>query len=80
MRADNAIDHVFANCYSHHVPPYDDKHKAWMNYHVRWFRATDTTARLVVTDWPNDTVPGATVGRELMINFVEVQPYLDRDR
>ena len=75
---DRAIDHVFANSYSHHVEPYDRQHKAWMNYHVRLFRATGTTARLFVSDWNHGAEAGKTTGQELMINFIEVQPYFER--
>ena len=52
-------------------------HRFWMNYHWRLFRAKADTARLVISDWTNDSEPGGNIDQELMFNFVEVQPYLD---
>ncbi|HUT73244.1 MAG TPA: hypothetical protein VM221_00215, partial [Armatimonadota bacterium] len=46
-----SVQHVFANCYSHHLAPYDAEHRAWMNFHRKLFRATSDTARLTVSDW-----------------------------
>lgn len=34
------------------------------------------SARLTVSDWTTDAEPGGPVGRELMFNFIEIQPYL----
>jgi len=79
VRAERTIDHVFANCYSHHVAPFDNKHKAWMNYHVRVFRATGPTARLIISDWRSNSDPGGPIGQALRVNFVEVQPYFEPD-
>ncbi|MBN1346274.1 MAG: hypothetical protein JXQ73_26540 [Phycisphaerae bacterium] len=75
--AGKSFQHVFANCYSHHYPPYDQQHKAWMNYHWIVFRATAPEARIEITDWADPTTPGGPIGQELMMNFLEVQPYLD---
>jgi hypothetical protein len=71
------IQHVFPNCYSHHHGPFDDKNKAWMNYHQRVFRAKGDKTRLTITDWASATDAGGPVGQELMLNFIEVQPYLE---
>jgi hypothetical protein len=49
-----------------------------MNYHWRVFRATATQARLTVSDWASDQDPGGPEDQELMFNFIEVQPYLER--
>ena len=70
-----SFQHVFANCYSHHWGPFDDQHRAWMNYHWVVFRATHTEAGLHLSDWASDREPGGPIGQELMMNFVEVQPY-----
>jgi len=60
----------------------------WMNYHWRVFRAKSLTARLTVTDWKDQLQPGewhwhdasgTRVGQELVINFLELQPYLGKD-
>jgi len=73
---ERSFQHVFHNCYSHHLGPYDDKHYAWMNYHWRIFRATGAEGRLTICDWATPDDPGGPVGQELMFNFVEVQPYV----
>jgi len=52
-------------------------HRFWQNFHWRVFRAKETAAKLVVSDWRTATVPGGPAGQELMFNFVEVQPYLE---
>ena len=70
-----SFQNVFANCYSHHWGPFDDKHRAWMNYHWVIFRATHTEAALRISDWASERAPGGPTGQELMMNFVEVQPY-----
>jgi len=75
--ANKTIQHVFPNCYSHHHGAFDDKNKAWMNYHERVFRSKGDKARLTITDWASATDAGGPVGQELMVNFVEVQPYLE---
>ena len=46
----------------------------WITYHWKVFRAKDTTAKLTVSDWPNDKGDG-DFGREQTFNFIEVQPY-----
>ena len=57
--------------------PFTRDHPFHMNYHWRRFRATGTTAELTVSDWVGDDEPGGPVGRQLMVNFIEIQPYLD---
>ena len=49
----------------------------WLNFHWYIFRATDTSARVTVSDWSDTDDPGGPIGQELMFNFVEVQPYLE---
>ncbi|NOZ22390.1 MAG: hypothetical protein GXP25_15020, partial [Planctomycetes bacterium] len=53
------------------------KNRYWMNYHYLQFRATGPTARLTITDWKDDKTPGGPVGQELMVNWIEVQPYVE---
>jgi len=48
----------------------------WINFHWRLFKANSNRAKLVISDWVTDTEPGGPVGQELMLNFVEIQPYL----
>jgi len=47
----------------------------WITYHWKVFRATGTTAKLVVSDWPNDTDATGAFGQEQTFNFLEIQPY-----
>jgi hypothetical protein len=72
---ERSFQHVFANCYSHHLPPFDDQHKAWMNYHFRVFRAKATEAEVVLSDWASPEAAGGPVGQESAVNFVQVQPW-----
>ena len=62
-----------------------------MNYHRLVFRANGPTARLTLCDWADPSTglagsrqagsgqatPGGPVGQETLINFVEIQPYLE---
>lgn len=68
---------VFHNCYSHTHGVYDAKRPAWMNYHWMLFRARDKQATLKISDWTGPRQPGGPVGQELMMNYVQVQPYDD---
>ena len=72
---EKCFDFVIANCYSHHHGPFDQNNKAWMNYHWRIFRPKDTTARLTIKDWAGEDKPGGPVGKQLICNYVMVQPY-----
>ena len=67
--------HIYANCYSHHLEPFDNKHKFWMHYHFMVFRPGASSSRLEVSDWVGDE-PGGPIGQELMYNFIEIQPYI----
>ena len=77
---EKSFQHVFANCYSHHHGPFDAQHRAWMNYRWLVFRAKGAEATLKISDWAGPTTPGGPAGQELMINFVQVQPYDERPR
>lgn len=39
------------------------------------FRATAREARLVFSDWTNETTPGGAVGRTVTLNYISVNPY-----
>jgi hypothetical protein len=64
------------NNYAHGLGPFNDQHKAWMNYHYHVFRAARPTATLTISDWLGPAQPGGPIGQELMYNFIEAQPYL----
>jgi len=72
---ERSFQHVFANCYSHHHGPFNREHHAWMNYHWIVFRPKAREATLEISDWSRDGKPAGSVGQELMMNFVQVQPY-----
>ncbi len=66
-------DQCFAEMYASNPEP---KIPVWITYHWKVFRAKGTTARLTVSDWPDDE-PTGPFGLEQTFNFVEVQPYWD---
>jgi hypothetical protein len=49
----------------------------WVNTHFRLFRAKSPTAALRISDWATPDAPGGPVGQELMLNFIELQPYFE---
>jgi len=66
---------VFPNCYDHHIERYGDR-KTYFNFFRQVFRATSATAELTISDWASASDPGGPAGQELLINFVQIQPYL----
>lgn len=77
MIPEKCFQFAIPNNYAHHVGAFNDRHRFWMNYHHRVFRAKSSTAYLTVSDWLAETEPAGPIGQELMLNFVEVQPYLE---
>jgi len=57
--------------------PFNKGNSLYVTYHRVIFRATASDARLVVSDWQGDINPGGPIGRRLMHNFFEVQPYFE---
>jgi hypothetical protein len=49
----------------------------WITYHWNVFRAKGPTAKVVVSDWPDDRQAAGAFGQEQVFNFVEIQPYHD---
>jgi hypothetical protein len=49
----------------------------WVNMHFRLFRAKSPTAALRISDWAAADAPGGPIGQELMLNFIELQPYFE---
>ena len=62
----------FTEMYASNPEP---KIPVWITYHWKVFRARNTTARLVVSDWPKVNQPGVSVGLEQTFNFVEIETY-----
>ena len=74
----NSFQFSFPSNYSHTLGKFNRQYPYWMNYHWRVFRAKDVSGNLIIQDWKSKDNPGGTVGQELMVNFIEIQPYLDR--
>ena len=55
------------------------KNRAYLNYHWYVFRAEAAEVGLTISDWKSDKNPGESVGQQLMLNFIEVQPYFEAD-
>jgi hypothetical protein len=47
----------------------------WITYHWTVFRAKGTTAKVIVSDWPDAKEDASAFGQEQTFNFVEIQPY-----
>ncbi len=73
-----SFDAIVPSNYAHHLGPFNSENRFWMNFYYRVFRPKDETGRLEISDWTPDRLPGGPIGQELMINFVELQPYLER--
>ncbi len=48
-----------------------------LNYHQQVFRARAETAALHLSDWVSADSPGGPIGEELLMNFIQVQPYFE---
>jgi len=46
-----------------------------LNLHFVVFRARGDSAVLTISDWKTPSEPGGEIGRELLYDFVEIQPY-----
>ena len=57
--------------------PFDGQRPAWFNLHRIVFRAASGNATLRISDWATPQDPGGPAGQELMINYIEAQPYYD---
>ncbi len=66
------LDVSYPSHYGSTLGKFNANHTAFMTYHWRVFRATDTTATLTVSDWASPNYPG---GQEIMANFIEIEPY-----
>jgi len=68
---------TFPNHYGHQSEKFKGKHNAYMNFHWYVFRAKGTTARLTVSDRNGADIPAGEVGREVMCNYIQVEPYFE---
>ena len=69
------IDVSYPSHYGSTLGKFNRDHTAFMTFHRRIFRATEPTAQLTISDWASSDDPGGPVGQELMVNFVEIEPY-----
>lgn len=74
---DYNLQFTYANHPGHRLGKFGDAHHAYMNYHWYVFRARSESARLTVSDWAALEEPGGEIGREIMYNFIELQPYAE---
>jgi hypothetical protein len=74
---DKCFQFPFPSCYAHAHGPFNVDNRYWMNLFNVVFRARGNEARLTISDWAAPDSPGGPPGQELMLNFVEVQPYLE---
>ena len=62
---------------SHGRKEFDRRNNLPITYHFIVFRARGEEATLTISDWADADDPGGPIGRELMCNFLELQPYLE---
>lgn len=74
---DRTFQSVVANNYAHTYGPFTAQNKYWFTYHRTIVRATGTSGRLRISDWTTPSEPGGPVGEELILNFMQVQPYFE---
>ena len=65
----------YPNHYGSKLGKFDRDYSAYMTFHWRVFKARGETATLTISDWAAQTEPGGPVGQEIMMNFVEIEPY-----
>ena len=53
------------------------EHRAYMDYHWYTFRPKGNTAVLTISDWLRADAQGGPQGQEVIVNFIEVQPYFE---
>ncbi len=58
------------------IGEFTNENPLYVNLHWHVFRATGTTAMLRISDWRTPDDPGGPEGQELMVNFIEVKPFL----
>ncbi|MBI4557286.1 MAG: hypothetical protein HY706_06865 [Candidatus Hydrogenedentes bacterium] len=50
-----------------------------MNMHRVVFRPAAQTAELAISDWQSPTDPGELIGQELAFNFVQIEPFVEKN-
>jgi len=77
--AERSFVHVYKNCYSHWLNEAEQKAGKWrwFNYHFKVFRAKGASARITLSDWQTPKTPGGPAGQQLILNFIEIEPYFE---
>ena len=78
MVPEKCFQEVFSNDWSraHFAYGFDSEHKAWFNLFFKVFQAKSSTAKITISDWSVDGKRVGPTGQELMLNFIEIEPYL----
>ena len=75
---EHGFHQLFPSSLAGHVyGPFTRDNPLYITYHRVVFRPQHSEAQLTFSDWKHDTDPGGPIGRQLMYNFIEVQPYFD---
>lgn len=61
---------------SHTQLPFPDGAPCF-NHHRVMFRAKAPTAQLTISDWATPVAPGGPIGQELMVNYLQLEPYFE---
>ena len=78
LALDKEFHQLFPSSLAGHVyGPFTRENPLYVTYHRVVFRAKTAGAKLTISDWKSNDEPGGPIGRRLMHNFIEVQPYLE---
>ena len=75
---DHSFRYVYPSNYGHTLGPYNRDHPAWFNFYRIVFRPKSESAVLTISDWENHTQSGGPSGQEIICNFIELQPFLEK--
>jgi hypothetical protein len=75
-RTQSFKDSVYTQA-GYQLPPFSSQNYYYFKVPQRVFRAKGPTARLVISDWQDDSAPGGPVGQELIFNNIDLHPYLE---
>jgi hypothetical protein len=77
--ADRTFQFPYPSCYDHVQGSFNRQNQAFLNLFNIVFRAKGRETQLTISDWLGADRPGGPTGQQLLLNFVEVQPYYDGD-
>jgi len=83
VRIDN-VTLIAGKCFSQPYTPstyestgsFSAQNPFWNTYHYRVFRAQEPRATLTLSDWQSDTKRSGPVAQEVILNLLELEPYL----